>query len=64
MGKPRKSATRQGRKPVGPACSGLLPVLSDHPPGRRRVPQLPQGNEEDMAVSVPYGLDGFSHKQL
>lgn len=63
MGKPRKSTTGQQRKSVGPACPGLLPVLNDHPPSWRKVPQLPQRNEGNALV-CSYGLDGFSHKQL
>lgn len=50
MGKPRKSTTGQQRKSVGPACPGLLPVLNDHPPSWRKVPQLPQRNEGNVLV--------------
>lgn len=58
MGKPRKSITGQCKKLVGPASSGLLSVLCDHPPSWSKVLQVPQ------VVSVPHGSDGLSHKQL
>lgn len=61
MGKSRKSITGQQKKPVDPASSRLLSVLRGHPPSWSKILQLPKG---DVVVSVPYGSDGFSHKQL